>query len=206
MFIPQNEQGLVSLFCTMAKDIEWNIVSVGTRFPDAILEKDAMVYRVEFEYKASNFITHGHDHTKCDIIICWINNLGNYHIPILSLNDNVWSSEIGPGEKYVKRVNPLCKSTDFTGNRSDTSNRVQLTAWGNEDYKAMLDEIVKKKGYRSMSEAILWCIAKAHDGLSVSDSNHSGHDDIYKVMIALANKEIEANMDSIHAFLEGGSS
>lgn len=86
------------------------------------------------------------------------------------------------------------------------SNRVQLTAWGNDDYKAMLDDIMKEKGYRSMSEAILWCIAKTHSDLSESGNDNSGHDDIYKVIIAISKGEKFMDMDSINAFLKGGSS
>jgi hypothetical protein len=30
--------------------------------------------RIEFEYESKNFLRHGHDPKKCDVIVCWRHN------------------------------------------------------------------------------------------------------------------------------------
>lgn len=93
MFEPTNEQGVVSLFMLGAKDAGWDIVEIGTSFPDAILRKDGVQWRVEFEYKSGNFLQHRHDPRECDIIVCWINDYPDSPIPVLSIKSSDWKSE-----------------------------------------------------------------------------------------------------------------
>jgi hypothetical protein len=51
------------------------IESVSTRFPDAYVRikkgKRWTTKAAEFEIKSSDFVAHGHDPGKCDMIICW---------------------------------------------------------------------------------------------------------------------------------------
>jgi len=44
-------------------------------FPDCVMIVGGRRVRVEFEVYASNFIRHGHDPEKCDLLICWENDL-----------------------------------------------------------------------------------------------------------------------------------
>ena len=30
--------------------------------------------RIEFEYESKNFLLHGHDPKRCDVIVCWRHN------------------------------------------------------------------------------------------------------------------------------------
>lgn len=84
------------------------------------------------------------------------------------------------------------------------SNRVQLTAWGNDDYKAMLEEIMKEKGYRSMSEAILALIADGYDGLNGrGKSDDLLYINIVKMVMAFRDGEIETLEDGVK-MLKGG--
>ena len=45
--------------------------------------------KIEFEYKSSNFLIHGHDLLKCDIIVCWENDWNDCPIPIISLKNKI---------------------------------------------------------------------------------------------------------------------
>jgi hypothetical protein len=29
---------------------------------------------IEFEFESRNFLLHGHDPKKCDVIVCWVHN------------------------------------------------------------------------------------------------------------------------------------
>jgi hypothetical protein len=71
MLIPTNEQGVVSMFSYLHKELGFEIVSIGTLYPDCIAEKNGKRVRIEFEYVAQNFIRHGHDPAGADLIVCW---------------------------------------------------------------------------------------------------------------------------------------
>jgi len=88
-FTPQNEMGVVHLFSLMQEELGCKIVEIKASYPDAIVEKDGKRFRVEFEYKASNFILHKHDSSMCDLIVCWLNDLSDptvINLPILNLD------------------------------------------------------------------------------------------------------------------------
>ena len=87
----RNEMGVVVAFAQMAENRGFSIVEVSASFPDAIIETGGLQYLAEFEYKASNFFVHGHDIRKCDIIICWINDLNiEEPIPVIELSRPDW--------------------------------------------------------------------------------------------------------------------
>lgn len=85
--IPQNEQGVISLFSEKAGQLGYTFIEIGTRCPDAILEKDNIRTRVEFEYLASNFKKHKHNPSDVDLIICWENDWDESPIPVLSMQN-----------------------------------------------------------------------------------------------------------------------
>jgi hypothetical protein len=95
---PISEQGLVGLFCAMFyllrnfrfqygyKFLNFcSIECIRTAYPDArikALDKNRRFLvnlNVEFELDSRNYILHGHhkEKEKCDLIICWNNNLLN---------------------------------------------------------------------------------------------------------------------------------
>lgn len=90
MFEPQNEQGVIVRFSQEASMHGWSIVEISATFPDAILEKDGVKWRTEFEYEASSFLTHRHDHRDADLIVCWLNDYTDCPLPIIELSDSEW--------------------------------------------------------------------------------------------------------------------
>lgn len=92
MFTPKNEQGVIVLFSQQCVSAGWEFVEVGAAFPDAILRHDGKLWRVEFEYHASNFVYHKHDCRDCDLIICWENDYVDSVLPIIEISNEQWPS------------------------------------------------------------------------------------------------------------------
>lgn len=88
MFTPENEIGVIVEFSQRMLQFDLEIVSIGSKFPDAILRhtKTEDEYRTEFEFLASNFIEHGHDPRHCDLIVCWINDYRDCFLPVIELS------------------------------------------------------------------------------------------------------------------------
>lgn len=72
---PMEENGVIFLFGKLHERMGIRIKAIRKGFPDAAGEvwiKDRLYPRTfEFEYRSSDFNRHGHDPSKCDIIICW---------------------------------------------------------------------------------------------------------------------------------------
>jgi hypothetical protein len=107
MFVPKNEQGVIALFMMRAASANWHLESIGTRYPDAVLQKNGETWNTEFEYMASNFVLHGHDCRECDLIVCWINDLHGFVIPIVALSEIGWES-LSPA-----KAEPLLKELQY---------------------------------------------------------------------------------------------
>lgn len=106
-YAPVNELGVVFLFATIAKKLRMRVELIQAAFPDCIAYRKTgrgeRKVRIEFEYKAKNFVAHKHDPKKCDMIVCWENNWQNApkHIEIIELRShfglgfNIWLQAVG---------------------------------------------------------------------------------------------------------------
>jgi hypothetical protein len=79
---PVNEMGVMMLFSMLAERLGFVIESVQSGFPDceAKIEVEPgrwQHFRIEFEYESRGFKLHGHDASKCDLIVCWRHNWKN---------------------------------------------------------------------------------------------------------------------------------
>jgi hypothetical protein len=90
---PTNELGVVYLFGMISSELGFKVELIQSTFPDCTAKIKVkggwQNIKVEFEYKSSNFITHGHDVSKCDMIICWENNWKDCPIPVISLKEKI---------------------------------------------------------------------------------------------------------------------
>lgn len=91
-FAPINEQGVVYVFGMISHELGFLVESVRTAFPDCEGKRcvDASRQRwehvlIEFEYRSSNFLEHGHSVEGCDLIVCWIHDWGECPIEVLEL-------------------------------------------------------------------------------------------------------------------------
>lgn len=93
MFIPTNEQGVIVRFVQECTAHDCQIESINTSYPDATILHHGNRWLVEFEYKSSNFLDHGHDIRKCDMIICWTHDYRECPLPVLALSEPAsWGS------------------------------------------------------------------------------------------------------------------
>lgn len=86
----KNELGLIVVFAQQAKEAGFEIVDVGGSYPDAVIRKNGIEYRTEFEFRARNFLEHKHDPRQCDLIICWENDFTESALPVLALSEEGW--------------------------------------------------------------------------------------------------------------------
>jgi len=93
-FAPVNEQGVVYLFGMISHELGYLIESVRTEYPDCegkrCFDKEKNKWedvRIEFEYKSSHFLEHGHNENECEIIVCWIHDWEDCPIEVLELRN-----------------------------------------------------------------------------------------------------------------------
>jgi hypothetical protein len=92
---PVNETGVGLLFAVVAGDFHFAIEASQAAFPDcAALRRVGpdrwQRVRIEFEFRAANFLVHGHDPKGCDLIVCWEDNLGNdAPVPVFELKSKI---------------------------------------------------------------------------------------------------------------------
>lgn len=87
---PTNEAGVIYLFGTLAEKLGFIVMRMQTAFPDCeamrrVQGKRWQPVRIEFEYESRNFLRHGHDTQKCDLIVCWLHNWEDSPLEVLEL-------------------------------------------------------------------------------------------------------------------------
>ncbi len=88
---PTEEQGVVYLFGTMSERLGFVVLHIQKAFPDceALREVGEGMWQrviIEFEYESLNFVKHGHDASKCDIIVCWKHNWPECPLEVVELS------------------------------------------------------------------------------------------------------------------------
>ncbi len=64
------------------------VKSNSNRFPDIIAERDGELVNIEIETFSENFLLHGHDPNKCDLVICLVDNT---ELPVKTLKIDAFS-------------------------------------------------------------------------------------------------------------------
>lgn len=85
-FVPENEMEVIMLFSKIDLHLGLRPMRMKVnQYPDAIYEKqDGSRLFVEFEYKSSNFLLHGHAPDKTDLVICWQRDR-DLSVPVIEL-------------------------------------------------------------------------------------------------------------------------
>jgi hypothetical protein len=93
VYAPVNENGVVFLFGKMVEDLNMYVEEIKPGFPDCIARrfvgKGWERVSIEFEYKSSNFVQHGHDPNGCDLIVCWEHDWKDCPIEIIELKTEI---------------------------------------------------------------------------------------------------------------------
>ncbi|MFM8534093.1 MAG: hypothetical protein ACKOEC_11030 [Acidimicrobiia bacterium] len=94
VYAPTSELGVVLLFGSLAPKLGYSVESVHPWFPDCTATYRGERVRIEFEFRARDFKSHGHDPLGADHIVCWENDWQPVppryrHLKILSLKPYV---------------------------------------------------------------------------------------------------------------------
>ena len=84
-YAPSSEQGVVFLFGRLAPTLGFCVENVQIRCPDCTARRRGKLFRIEFEYWASDFERHGHRPNGADIIVCWENDWESRPYPYSSI-------------------------------------------------------------------------------------------------------------------------
>lgn len=91
VYAPLNEQGVVFLFGKVIEDLNMYIELIRTGYPDCIgrryIGKGWEKIYIEFEYKSSHFLDHGHDSKDCDMIVCWEHDWKDCPLEVIELKE-----------------------------------------------------------------------------------------------------------------------
>ena len=76
---PINEAGVLFAFGVLARRMGFVVKRWQAEFPDCVAVREMAKgqwqdVNVEVEMYSRNFVTHGHDPKKCDVIVCWVHN------------------------------------------------------------------------------------------------------------------------------------
>ena len=93
---PINEQGVVYLFGMVSHELGFNVESVQQGFPDCeakyLYDRRQNLWakaRIEFEFKSSNFLQHGHDAAQCDFVVCWVHDWTDCPMDVIELKSEL---------------------------------------------------------------------------------------------------------------------
>jgi len=93
---PVNENGVVFLFGMVAHELGYLVEAIQIGFPDCEAKRQIgpgkwQRVRIEFEFESRNFVEHGHDPSKCDVIVCWRDNWRNRppHLELIELERTI---------------------------------------------------------------------------------------------------------------------
>jgi hypothetical protein len=93
VYAPVNENGVIFLFGRVADDLNMYIEEIKPGFPDCVgrrfVGKGWERISIEFEFKSSNFLLHGHDPKNCDIIICWEHDWKDCPLEVIELKSEI---------------------------------------------------------------------------------------------------------------------
>lgn len=103
---PVNEQESIYHFIKRESEHGMKILNFYSAFPDASVAdtRNEKIYTVEFEYKLSSFIKHGHNPFGCSFVVCWINDIPYVDFPL-----TVWELST---KSYFEIENPIIKELE----------------------------------------------------------------------------------------------
>ncbi len=160
-YAPQNELGVVFLFSHVLKKLRLKLDEIRPQFPDCIayqkvggVEKKV---RIEFEFKSRNFRTQGHDHKKCDWVVCWEDNWPDvpeklYVLELrkmFGLGFNVWIQPVSG--KYSERLSEINFSESWSV--PSLSNKGDLLLYYHTSPDKCIKDIFKLAGSVEKGEA-----------------------------------------------------
>jgi hypothetical protein len=107
---PTNESETILHFVQyVMQDLKFEILNVWSIFPDATVFYGGVEYKVEFEYKLSSFIKHGHNPFRCNFVICWENDVPEFPLTVWELSENSYPPIALPDEEKLYQFYEMIK-------------------------------------------------------------------------------------------------
>lgn len=105
---PVNELGVVALFAKVCEELGFIIEETRAEYPDYIarqqIKRGWERIAIEFEYRSTNFLRHGHDPALCDLIVCWEHDWLGSPIRVLSLKEYVAGQKSGAAATAASQI------------------------------------------------------------------------------------------------------
>jgi hypothetical protein len=85
---------MVCLFGAVAAELGFMVEAFGHGYPDCFAKRRVIEgsgelrwdpCRIEFEFRSKNFLTHGHDPEKTDLVVCWVHDWEKPTVEVLEL-------------------------------------------------------------------------------------------------------------------------
>jgi hypothetical protein len=89
LYLPMSESEVIHLFSKLHESLGFKFIKeLRILFPDCIaIDEQNNEIRIEFEYRTSSFLTHKHDPSLCDLIICWEHDWKECPVKVLSFKE-----------------------------------------------------------------------------------------------------------------------
>ncbi len=154
VYSPVNEDGVIFIFGKVIEDLNMYIEEIKAGFPDCVgrrfTGKGWEKVNIEFEYKSSHFIDHGHNPGECDIIVCWEHDWGDCPIEVLELREIIKSLPSKPIERPDTEKEEYVLE-DLYKRRKPTDKVKILFQQFDKQVKNISDEIWSKVGKTSLT-------------------------------------------------------
>jgi hypothetical protein len=96
---PVNEFGVIFLFGALAEQMGFLVLRIQGQYPDGeafrvVAEGRLQRVKIEFELESRNFLRHGHDPAKADLIVCWENNWPECPLEVIELKKVIAAADL----------------------------------------------------------------------------------------------------------------
>ena len=87
---PINQNGVIFLFGMVSNELGLMVEAIHAAFPECeakrhVGENRYQRVRIKFEYKSSNYMSHGYDPAGADMIVCWVHDWHDCPLEVLEL-------------------------------------------------------------------------------------------------------------------------
>ena len=87
---PINQNGVIFLFGMVSNELGFMVEAIHAAFPECeakrhVGENRYQRVRIKFEYKSSNYMSHGYDPSGADMIVCWVHDWHDFPLEVLEL-------------------------------------------------------------------------------------------------------------------------
>jgi len=104
-YAPTNENGVLFVFGSVARELGFSVLHIQPGFPDCEAMREIepgrwQRVRIEFEYQSRNFLAHMHPLSGCELIVCWEHNWPDCPLEVIELKKVVSTQQSAVGQTF----------------------------------------------------------------------------------------------------------